>query len=212
MTPWSRFFAVYPALAVGLSGAALLRLVFAPSWAAAAGVILALYGFPLATYRLLILFSPLREGVFDLAERKFSSWWASHQIQAIYIAVPQLEAVLKLVPGLFSLWLRLWGSSVGTGVYWTPRAEFVDRGLLDIGDRVVFGHKVECFSHVIRPKGDRVVLYVRRISIGDGVFLGAGTRIGPGVRIEDGTSVPILSDLYPNRKVRTETFTSEVGG
>lgn len=209
MTPWSRFYAVYPALVVGLIGASLLRVCVAPSWRAAFAVAFIIYVLPPLTYRLLLRFSPLREGVFDLAERKFSSWWASHQIQALYIALPQIEAVLKLVPGLFSFWLRLWGSKVGSGVYWTPRAEIVDRGLLEIGDRAVFGHKVECFSHVIRPKDGRVVLYVRRISIGDGVFLGAGTRIGPGVRIEDGTNVPILSDLYPNRRVTNESFAPE---
>ncbi len=202
MTLWSRFFAVYPALLIAAAAAAFLRS------GAVAGV-LVLYGLPLLSYRLLVVFSPIREGVFDLAERKFNPWWASHQIQSIFIAVPQLEAVLKLIPGVFSLWLRAWGSTVGRGVYWTPRAEFVDRGLLEIGDRVVFGHKVECFSHVIRPKGERVVLYVRRISIGSGVFLGAGTRIGPGVRVEDGTNVPILSDLYPSRSVNNDTFAAE---
>jgi hypothetical protein len=106
------------------------------------------------------------------------------------------------VPGLFSLWLRAWGSTVGRAVYWTPGLEIADRSLLRIGDRVVFGHRVGLYAHLVAPKHGRLVLYVKRITIGSDVFVGAGTRMGPGVRIDDGVTVPVLSDLYPNHHLR----------
>ena len=160
-----------------------------------------LYLLPLAAFRCFGLFYPLKEGVSYLDGEDFSPWWAGHQIQSVFIGIPQLEVALKLVPGLFSLWLRAWGSKVGSSVYWTPRVEIVDRSLMDIGDRVIFGHKIECFAHTIKPKNGQLILYVRRIAIGSDVFLGAGTRIGPGVRIEAGVNVPILTDLFMNKKV-----------
>ena len=69
-----------------------------------------------------------------------------------------------------------------------------------IGDKVIFGHKVECYGHVIKPKPDGLRLYTKLIVIGNAAFIGAGTRIGPGVKIEDGAFVPLLTDLLVNQK------------
>jgi len=74
---------------------------------------------------------------------------------------------------------------------------------------VVFGHKVECYAHAIKPARGRLVLYVRKITIGRGAFLGGGVRIGPGVRIEDGAFVPTLADLYVHTVVPSEDVAAE---
>ena len=197
----SRFLSLFPLLNLTLILAASAGFVVAPSAVMAFAVLFACYGVPLCAFRLIGVWCPLRQGRSLLDEWRYSAWWGGHQIQAIYIALPQLESLLQLVPGLFSLWLRLWGSKVGRCVYWTPRVEIADRSLLEIGDRVVFGHKVEMYAHVVRPKGGHLVLYVRKITIGKDVFVGAGSRIGPGVRIEDGVHLPILTDVFPNRRV-----------
>jgi acetyltransferase-like isoleucine patch superfamily enzyme len=172
-----------------------------PSLIAVLALVAAVYALPLVTFRTLDRWRPLREGRARLDAPVYSPWWASHQCQALFIAVPQLEGVLQLVPGCFSLWLRLWGSRIGRAVYWTPRVEIADRSLLEVGDRVVVGHKVEIYAHSIRPTRAGLVLHVRRIVIGRDVFVGAGTRIGPGVRIADGVHVPLLSDLYPHSRL-----------
>jgi hypothetical protein len=200
MTPLSAVLAFFPALLMAAAGSTAVWLLFAPSLAKLAALASILYGLPPLCFRLLRLFYPLREGVSYLDERRFSSWWGGHQIQAVYIAFPQLESVLQLVPGVFSAWLRLWGATVGSGIYWTPRVELADRDLIDIGDGVIFGHKVQTFSHTLKPKNGRLLLYVRRISIGAGAFLGAGSRLGPGVRVEPGAVVPVITDLFPNRR------------
>ncbi|MDJ0694669.1 GH3 auxin-responsive promoter family protein [Mastigocoleus sp. MO_188.B34] len=46
----------------------------------------------------------------------------------------------ELLTEVITLWLRLWGSKVGEGIYWTPKIEIADRGLLEIGDRVRVTH------------------------------------------------------------------------
>jgi len=189
---------------------ALAAVIIKPSVLTVLLLAFAVYGFPLGAFRLLNLLFPVREGFSQIDEKRYSPWWGGHQIQAIYIAIPQLEAVLRLIPGAFSLWLRMWGSRVGASVYWTPRVDIVDRNLLDIGDRVVFGDKVECFGHIIKPKHGRLLLYVKRIHIGHGVFIGAGSRIGPGVRIADDAYVPVLRVLFPNQTVRKEQAPVEI--
>lgn len=162
-----------------------------------------LYLLPPLSLRLHQAIYPIRERPVDLAKREYSPWWGAHQIQIIYTAVPQLEAILRLVPGLYSAWLRLCGSRVGRGVYWTPNVEITDRSMLEIGDRVLFGHRCKLLGHAIKPKGKAMILYVRRIKIGNDVFIGGGSRIGVGAEIADGVYLPVLTDVHINEKVET---------
>ena len=159
------------------------------------------YLVPPILFRLHNKFAPLREGLHSLDAPGYSPWWGSLQLQNIYNALPFLEAFLRIVPGCYSAWLRLWGSKIGRGVVWTPQVEISDRSLLDIGDRVIFGHKVALFSHVVDKRPQRGVrLYLKRIRVGNDVFLGAGSRLGPGADIAEGTRLPILTDVYVNEK------------
>jgi hypothetical protein len=201
MSVMGRAISFYPTLVLSLTAATIFWLAYHPSPLQPAALILILYLLPPITLRIHEIFFPLREGASRLSDRKYSHWWGAHQIQLIYIALPQLEALLRLVPGLYSAWLRLWGSRVGRGVYWTPNIEITDRSHLEIGDRVVFGHKCKLLGHAIKPKGDEVILYLRRIKIGNGAFIGAGSRIGPGAVIGDGAYLPVLTDVYINQAI-----------
>jgi acetyltransferase-like isoleucine patch superfamily enzyme len=205
MTPLSQILAFFPVFILLLTTLALGWLLLAKTIAGLIGagfaVLLSLYGVPLLAYRIHARFYPLSEGVSYLRSPTYSPWWGSHQFQVIYIAIPALETVLRLIPGLFSLWLRAWGATVGNHVYWTPGLEIADRALLTIGDRVIFGHRVGLYSHAIKPKGDDLLLYVQRITIGDEVFIGADSRFAPGVVVEADTYLPVKSDLYPKTTI-----------
>lgn len=201
MTLLGRLLAWFPALHAGAIVASLAHFVASPSLIAAVGIGAAVYALPLTTFRVLNRWRPLREGRSRLDVPEYSPWWASHQCQGLFIALPQFESVLQLIPGCFSLWLRCWGSRIGRGVYWTPRVEIADRSLLEVGDRTVMGHKVEIYAHAVRPTRAGLILHVRRIVIGRDVFVGAGSRIGPGVDIADGVRVPLLTDVYPHSQL-----------
>jgi len=201
MTLLSLLLSYFPTLGLILGGGTLLYLCAHPGLLGTGLLLFCFYGLPLLVYRMHQYFHPVQEGVTYLRGNAYSPWWGSHQIQAIYIAIPALEAVLRLVPGLFSLWLRLWGAKVGRQVYWTPGLEIADRGLLEIGDRVIVGHGVGIYCHIIKPRRDDLMLYVRKVRIGNDVFLGAGSRLAAGVTIADGAYVPAISDLYPNQTV-----------
>ncbi len=200
MTLLSTILSLFPALVIFMALGSCFWLCFYPGMLGIAGLFFSLYGFPLLVYRIHEYFYPLKEGISYLGGQDYSPWWGSHQIQVLYIAFPALETLLRLIPGAFSLWLRLWGAKVGQGVYWTPHLEIADRGLLEIGDRVVFGHKIGIYAHAIKPRKADLMLYVKKVKIGNNVFLGAGSHLGPGVVIEDGTYLPVASNIYPNQK------------
>ena len=200
MTLLSTILAFFPTLVMLLASVSFLGVCMTPSIITVLLLLFSLYGFPLVIHRTHNYFYSIIEGISYLKGKSYSPWWGSHQIQAIYIAFPALETLLRLIPGLFSLWLRLWGSQIGRGVYWTPQIQVADRGLLEIGDRVIFGYGVGLYSHVIKPRKGDLMLYVRKIKIGDDVFVGAGSHLGPGAAIASGTYIPVLTHVYPNQK------------
>jgi hypothetical protein len=205
MTLLSFFFSLFPTLLLFSMSIALIALCLSQTilqaTIALTLLLSTLYAFPLLTYRLHQWRYPIQPGITYLQGKEYSPWWGSHQIQVIYIILPVLEKILQAIPGAFSLWLRLWGAEVGTNVYWTPQVEIADRGLLKIGNNVVFGYQVRLFSHVVKPRKGNLMLYVKSIEIGDNAFIGAGCNLGPGAIVAPNTLLPTKTDLFPNQKV-----------
>ncbi|MFT6067695.1 MAG: acetyltransferase-like isoleucine patch superfamily enzyme [Bacteriovoracaceae bacterium] len=196
MTLLSKAMTLFPLIHAVLIFISLFFFAKGPSAYSSLIIPMAIYLFPLISFRIMNLFYPINEGRSDLAKDKYSPWWGGHQIQLLFYVVPQFEAFLRIIPGGYSLWLRLWGSKVGKGVYWTPNVEIDDRSMVEIGNHVLFGHKVELISHVVGGKKGNFSLYSKNIVIGDGSFVGAGSRLGPGAEIEAGCFLPVLSDIY----------------
>jgi hypothetical protein len=203
MTLRSRLFALFPAAWLVVVLLALAYWVAAPWSLPRLILVLAeLYLLPVACFRLHQVAWPLTEGKTRLDAEVYVPWWGAQQMQIMYTAFPALEAALRLVPGAYSAWLRLWGASVGRDVHWTPLVEITDRSLLDVGDAVIFGHRSACYAHVVQRRSDGLLLYVRRIRIGPAVQIGAGSRLGPGATIDAGVVLPILTDVGVGRRVR----------
>jgi hypothetical protein len=202
LTLRARALACFPAAWLALALAAGLWLAADPGPGRAAALVAVLYGVPVACFRAHQALWPIAEGRSRLDTPEYSPWWGAHQLQVMYSAFPALEAALRLVPGLYSAWLRLWGSRIGRRVYWTPRVDISDRSLLEVGDDVVFGHRVACYAHVVMRRGERVVLYVRRIRIGSRVLLGFACRLGPGARIDDGVALASRTDVFVGKRIR----------
>ena len=204
MTLHARTLAFFPAAWMGVVAFAICVLALEPRVGAVL-LLTALYGVPVACFRLHNACWPLAEGRSRLDAPGYSPWWGAHHFQVVYSAFPALEAALRLVPGLYSAWLRLWGSHIGRRVHWTPRVDISDRNLLEVGDDVVFGHLVACYAHLVTRRQDGVVLYVRRIRIGDRVLIGAGCRLGPGARVASDTALPARTDIVLGRRTRRIT-------
>lgn len=165
---------------------------------------IALYLLPLLPGRLLreaLRSAPLE---IPLGSPDFLKWWACFQCQVLFLRFPALEEILRLIPGLYSLWLRLWGSRIGRLTYWAPGTLIIDRGFLDIGDGVVFGAGVRINPHVVEDG----TLKLAPVSIGDGAAIGgyslltAGSVIFPGETTRAFLISPPFSKWKDGKRIR----------
>jgi acetyltransferase-like isoleucine patch superfamily enzyme len=199
MTAWDRVFSWFPLLMTVLSFAALGVFAQWPTIWAAMLVLFVIYFLPPIVQRIVFRWAALKAGVAKIDGRTFSPWLASHHIQAIYDALPFLESLLRVFPGFYSMWLRMWGSHIGYGVEWPVRMDVLDRSMMDIGNRVVFAREVELAAHVRKKTdggGSRVL--VRGVRIGSYAFIGAGARLGPGANVPSNANVPALAVVDVN--------------
>jgi hypothetical protein len=176
-----------PALHVLLTAAPLAAAIARDDWRWAAVSLAALFLAPPIVVRALLAFRPLPTGRVDLASGAFLRWWATAQWQVVFARWPWLEEGLRLIPGLYSAWLRLWGARVGPLVYWSPGVVVLDRPLIRVGARVAFGAGVRVNPHVIAPGEDgRGALFVAPIAIGHDVLIGGYSTLLPGCEVHDG--------------------------
>lgn len=191
MTAADRLFSYFPLLMTVLSLAAMGMFGRWPSLWTAALLLFVIFILPPIVHRIMLRWAPLKQGVNQIDGNKFSPWLATHHIQAMYDALPFLESLLRVFPGFYSMWLRMWGSRVGYGVEWPVRMDVLDRGLMDIGNRVVFSRRVELSAHVRKKTdGGRSRVLVRTVRIGSYAFVGARVRVGPGASVPSNASVP----------------------
>lgn len=140
----------------------------------------------------------LPSGTISVAEPAFVTWWVSAQAQMIFNRLPMLEEVLRLVPGVYSLWLRLWGAQIGRLTFWGPHTRIVDRPLLIVGNDVVIGGGCQIGSHLLmRSETGMMTLQVAAVQIGDRALVGTYTLIGPGVVIEPDSEVRACAIVPP---------------
>lgn len=199
MNAANRLFSYFPLLMTVLSLAAMGMFGRWPSLWTAALLLFIIFFLPPIVQRVMLRWSAMKQGVSELDGRAFSAWLASHHIQAIYDALPFLESLLRVFPGFYSLWLRMWGSRVGYGVEWAVRMDVLDRSLMDIGNRVVFAREVELAAHVRKKTdGGRTRALVRSVRIGSYAFLGAGSRVSAGASIPSNASVPEMTMVGVN--------------
>lgn len=196
VTMLGRLIVFFPLLHLCLILSAFFLTYLYTHWLMPFFIIFAIYLFPLLSHRLHDYFFPLIDERVIIPNGQYPAWWGSYQIQYIFIAMPGLEAPLRLVPGLFSAWLRGWGSQIGRQVVWPPSLEITDRSLMIIGDNTVIGHHTGYYCHVLNPTKDgRLLLFVKKIIIGNYCFIGSGSRIGPGNIIPDRSKLDVLTDL-----------------
>ena len=187
----------YPAIIILLTLIEFFNMIYTQSFFHFLMIIFILYFLPLLTFKIHNIFFPLIEENTIFPTGKYPAWWGSLYIQRIYLSIPVLENILRMIPGVYSFWLRLWGSKVGKNIFYATQMEISDRSLLEIGDFVIFGNQSGYYSHVLSPSKDgRMFLMIKKIKIGNNVFIGAWSIIGPGVSIPDKTKVPLNSNLY----------------
>jgi hypothetical protein len=129
--------------------------------------------------------SLLKSSRCSAGSRGFFRWWYATQWQVVFNRFPALEEVLRMVPGSYSAWLRLWGAKVGGLVYWSPGVRVFDRPFLQIGSRVVIGAQTSLCPHIVaKDAAGNTELLLGPISIGDDALVGGHALIPAGVSID----------------------------
>jgi hypothetical protein len=152
-------------------------------WRMVAGVAV-LYLAPAVAARIVNSLAPIPEGRIRIGTRAFFIWWALANLQMLFCRLPFLEELIRLIPGLYSLWLRLWGARIGRLTYWGAGLRILDRSFLRIGDDVIFGAAVRLNSHVLhRNEQGEMELILASIVIGDRTMVGGYSLLTAGTEI-----------------------------
>lgn len=164
-------------------------------------LLLNLYIVPPLSYRFAAIFFPIKNGLSYLGDKYTVSGWAvAQRFQVLYHNLEFLERILKMIPEFYSAWLRLWGSTVGKGIYWTPHTRIADRTHLVIGDGVLIGNASYLSPHVVKKKDNRYLLFLRPIILKNNSLVGTHCTLGPGSILEEGQSLEAF-EVMMGRKV-----------
>jgi hypothetical protein len=195
-----------------LGALVLIGFVNVPLWQRVTGVLFTLLLLPPLLARIVHALAPLPGPRISVESGGFLAWWATAQFQIIFNRLPMIEEMLRMIPGVYSNWLRLWGSRIGRLTYWSPGMVVLDREYLDLGDDVVFGAGVRLNGHVIlRNRQGRLELAVAPIKIGSGASVGgyslltAGTQIPPGESTRAYLLSPPFTVWRDGKRVKGET-------
>lgn len=186
-----------------LHAVGVVALALAPSWSPgwrALASSLVLFVLPPMLARLVTARRPLESGEHAMGSPTFFAWWALSCLQGLFNRMGFLEELLRLVPGLYSLWLRLWGARIGRLTFWAPRSQVLDRSLIVVGDEVVIGAGTQLTSHLLVRRKSEIALVLGEIRIGNNAVIGGLSRIAPGVEVEaDEATLPCTILLPFNR-------------
>jgi len=132
---------------------------------------------------LLLLGRPEGRGLTQDA-RAYKVWWFTHQWQVVFNRLPWLEELLRLVPGLYALWIRAWGGRVSPWAYWGPGSLVVDRYLVVVEAGAVIGMGAGLTGHIGHLSADGTFLVdVAAPRVGRGAMMGARSGLGPGAEL-----------------------------
>ncbi len=149
-------------------------------------VLVVLYIVPALLGRLVLAFRPVTRPRIGIGTRDYFTWWGVLNLQVLFCRLPALEACLRIVPGAYNAWLRLWGARIGRYTYWGAGTQILDRSFLRIGQGVVFGAGVRISPHVVARNADgELELWLAPVTIGDRVMIGAHSLLAGGTTIAD---------------------------
>lgn len=112
-------------------------------------LIIIIYIIPPFITRIALIICPLKQKEYMLYTKEYYTWWLIFCAQIIYLRLPILEELIRIVPGLYSMWLRVfWGAKIGKFTFWAPGTRILERNFIEIGDNVVFAADTRINPHV----------------------------------------------------------------
>jgi hypothetical protein len=177
------------ALAVALFSATTTRLACLAIW---------IYVLPPLVSRLTLAAFGRPAGRATLDTRDYRVWWFLTQWQMVFNRLPLLEEFLRLVPGLYPLWIGLWGGRISQFAYVSPGVLITDRYLVDVGRGVVLGMKSTLAGHIaIRDEGGHFVVIIGTPTVEPDAIVGGEGGVGPGATLRAGHMLPAGRRIAP---------------
>lgn len=165
--------------------------------------VLWLYLLPPLLCRITILFTGRPIGLVSPHSNTHTLWWWLFQLQLPFNRFPVTEELLRSIPGLYALWLNLWGARVSLFAFWSPGVTVMERYHLHIGKGVILGTQSLLSGHVMKKQVDgSTLLLVDRIQLDHGVLVGARASISPGCHIHSNQTVSFNASLRPYTHIK----------
>jgi hypothetical protein len=162
------------------------------------GFLLSLYVLPPLAVRLTLALAGRPEGLLHQHSRGFLVWWWATQWQTVFNRLPWLEELLRLVPGLYPLWIRLWGGQMSLQTYVAPGAQIVDRWAVQVQAGAVLGLRCVLAGHLgTRDVAGRAVVIVAAPCVQAHAIVGGFAMLGPGAVLRAGQVLPAGRHLGP---------------
>jgi hypothetical protein len=130
--------------------------------------------------------------------RAYKVWWFTYQWQVVFNRVPWMEDILRIAPGLYALWIFLWGGRVSPLVYWAPGALVIDRPLVTVETGAVVGIGAGLVAHVgtLAPEGGYRV-DIAAPHVGRGAMMGARSGLSAGAELCANAMLPAGRMIRP---------------
>lgn len=160
---------------------------------------------PLAS-RLMIIAFGRPEGQLTQDMSAYRVWWVLTQWQILFNRLPWLEELLRLVPGLYALWIGLWGGHLSPRAYVGPGVLITDRHAVRVGHGAILGMKSILSGHlVIRNEEGRWLVLAAAPIVESEAIMGGDARLGPGAVLRARQVLPTGRfvrpfDEWPRRK------------
>lgn len=174
------------------------------------GILVAwIYLLPPLASRLMITIFGNPEGRLTQDVSAYRVWWVLTQLQILFNRLPWLEELLRLLPGLYALWIRLWGGRLSPFAYVGPGVQITDRHAIHVGRGAVLGMNSLLTGHlVIRDEKGRWQVLVAAPVVEPGAIVGGAAKLGPGALLRAGSMLPVGRHImpfeeWPRRKIGT---------
>jgi len=150
-----------------------------------------IYLLPPCIARLIIAAFGRPEGRLTQDQAAYRVWWVLTQLQIIFNRVPWLEECLRLVPGLYPVWIGLWGGDLSPFAYVGPGVVVTDRYGVQVGRGAVLGLGSVLIGHLVtRDANGRWLVVVAPPRVEADAILGGAAWLGPGAVLRAGHVLP----------------------
>ncbi len=162
-----------------------------------------LYLVPPLLGRLTITLFGRPKGIVNIKSKTHFIWSLLFQFQLIFNRFQSLEELLKLIPGLYALWLNIWGARVSIFAFWSSGVTVIDRYNLRIDRGAILGTECLLSGHflTIDEAGNDTVI-IDQIHVGGGALIGTRAMVAPGCIIHRNETLAATRLLMPYTELK----------